>query len=126
MTRGRIQMNILILYWKPRHSIVSTHGNHLFSFRRYERGDRFIITTVIVRGIHKALCKIPFDAVIFHYTFWRCDLTSPPFWAMYEKIKSALANLSGVKVLIPHDEYVYPVALGDHSRLRCAEFIQLF
>lgn len=105
-------MNILILYWKPRHSIVSTHDNHLFSFRRYEKEDHFYYYNCdSERGIHKALCKIPFDAVIFHYTFLALRFDQPSFWAMYEKIKTSLANLSGIKVLIPHDEYVYTRSL---------------
>lgn len=105
-------MNVLILCWKPRRSVVRTHDNHLFSFRRYGKGNHFYYFNCKNTGtLPEGLASIPFDAVIFHYTFLALRFDQPSFWAMYKRIKPVLEKLQGVKVLIPHDEYVYTRSL---------------
>jgi len=105
-------MNILVLCWKPWHSVVRTHDNHLFSFRRYGKGNHFYYFNCKNTGrLPVGLADIPFDAVIFHYTFLALRFDQPSFWAMYERIKPVLKRLQGVKVIIPHDEYVYTRSL---------------
>ena len=105
-------MNILILYWKPRHSIVRTHDNHLYSFRRYGYGHHFYYFNYIPgRGIPAELTKIPFDAVLLHYTFLALRFDQKSFWKMYEEIRPTLQKLQGVKAIIPHDEYIYTKSL---------------
>ncbi len=105
-------MNILVLCWKPRRSVVRTHDNHLFSFRRYGKGNRFYYFNCKNTGrLPAGLANIPFDAVIFHYTFLALRFDQPSFWAMYKRIKPVLQGLQGVKVIIPHDEYVYTRSL---------------
>lgn len=105
-------MNILILYWKPRHSIVRTHDNHLYSFKHYGKGHHFYYFNYIQgRGIPRGLTRIRFDAVLFHYTFLALRFDQKSFWEMYGKIRPTLQKLAGVKAIIPHDEYIYTKSL---------------
>lgn len=110
-------MDILILYKSYRVRERRTVKDHLYSFARYGENCRFVYLDVSELGkIPRCIARYPFDAVIFHYLFLAYRLDEPGYRRLYAKISDTLKCLHGVKVLIPHDEYLCTEALWELSR----------
>lgn len=100
-------MNILVIYYSFRQNERATITDHLASIGRYSTDCRvFYLDLSHPDKLTKNIVSFPFDAVIYHYTFLALRLfeTSPPTF-LYD-VKERLSHLSGVKAMIPHDEYL--------------------
>lgn len=107
--------NILVLYRKTEFDKRRTVRDHLYSFKRYAQGCRFVYFNVLGPGsFSKALLAFEFDAVILHYTFLALRFGKwEDYQAYYQSIRPMLTRLKGIKVLMPHDEYFATRALWD-------------
>jgi hypothetical protein len=108
------KLNILIIHTKLEKKDRKTIRDSLYCFKRYVTNSRFIYLDVqTTEDLPLSLAQIPFDGVIFHYTFLsRRD--NPTTWLpFYNKIREILAALKGYKVIIPQDEYNYTGSLQE-------------
>lgn len=104
-------MTILILYSDIGKGVQTIHS-HLNSFKRYGKGHQiFYLELSHAENLSKELLKIPFDLVIFHYTFLALRFDPNNFCQLYEKLRPGLMALQGIKIMIPQDEYIYTQAL---------------
>lgn len=110
-------MDILILYKSYRIRERRTAKDHLYAFSRYVGDCRFVYLDVgSICGIPRCIAYYPFDAVILHYLFLAFRLDQPAYRRLYGKIGETLRGMSGVKVMIPHDEYLCTEALWQIAR----------
>lgn len=103
-------MKILIVYYLVRRTDRNTIDEHLYCFKRYSGNDCFYLNAFF--GVPEWITKLPFDLIIYHYTFTGLKWDGPiRFQAYLERFKS-LRYLSGYKVAIPQDEYVNTVPVS--------------
>lgn len=104
-------MTILIIYSDIGKGIKTIEG-HLRSFKRYGKGHQvFYLELSRADNLSEELIKIPFDLVVFHYTFLAQRFAPDNFNQLYRALRPKLIALQGVKVLLPQDEYIYTQAL---------------
>lgn len=110
-------MDILILYAQKTSIDRKTIDDHLYSFSRYVEGHRFYyLNAVESNSINKEVLRIPFDAVILHYTFL-AQRYDPVIWKkQYPRFKKMIAALKGYKVMLPQDDYNYTADLWRIAR----------
>ncbi len=110
-------MNILVLYTKYARTDRQTFTDSLQCFKRYSPKDSFTYLNVVtgeeIRGFMK---YIEYDAVIMHYTFLAKRQNRPPWPNFYKTVLPKIQSLSGVKVMIPQDEYYFTQSLRDMIR----------
>lgn len=97
-------MLVLILYSKYELKERMTVDQHLYSFKRYDKNNKyFYINVTSDCVIPSFLEKIHFDLIIFHYTFLAAErfLECEEKWI--QKI-SGVEKLKGFKIAMPQDE----------------------
>lgn len=97
-------MKILIVYYQVRKSDRNTIDEHLYAFDRYSGEECHYLNVFF--GIPRYITKIPFDLIIYHYTFTSLKWDGGPRFRAYLDKFGILKGLSGYKVAIPQDEYV--------------------
>jgi hypothetical protein len=97
-------MKILIVYYQVRKFDRNTIDEHLYAFGRYSGEECHYLNVFF--GIPRYITLIPFDLVIYHYTFTSLKWDGSPRFSAYLDRYSNLKKLSGYKVAIPQDEYV--------------------
>ena len=96
-------MKILVLFSLNERTSRSTIHEHLNSFQKFNKEDRFHYVNIF-NTIPSFLLKIKYDAIILHYTFLgekRFLAESGP----WKKKMRRLKQLQGYKIAIPQDEY---------------------
>lgn len=105
-------MQILILYTKYQGTDRRTIDDHMYSFQRYVRGCHFYYVNLVKpEDLSEAVIRCPFDAVILHYSFLAQRFGGVYYDSFYGAIRPRLMRLQGIKVLLPHDEYIFTRAL---------------
>ena len=106
-------MNILIIYYNwdfgNNRGTKRTIEDHLYSFKRYEKTCNYFYLNLDMfdpNTLTDEICHMYFDSVIFHYSFLTLRFKRA-YQGFYMTIREKLKSLSGVKVLLPHDEYIY-------------------
>ncbi len=119
-------MRVLVLYTNPELSRRKTIDDHLHCFEKYVEGVTFYYCNVLL-DLPFYLKWIQYDGIILHYTLL-AQRWCLGYWAhRYHKACLEIANLSGVKVAIPQDEYAHTnelnrlfKAIGVESIYTCA------
>lgn len=97
-----------MIYTKTRVRERRTITDHLYSFRRYAPNNEYLYLNLSAPNkLTESIVNTSFDAVIFHYTFLSNRFDGMKWKEKYALMRDAISRLSGIKVLIPHDEYVY-------------------
>ena len=99
-------MNILIIYYSAQRNDRKTIDDHLYSFRRYDKKNKYTYFNVIW-GIPRYVSTIPFDAIFFHYTFLSLRWSRFLGPLLYPGLVRQLSRLKALKVAFPQDEYDY-------------------
>jgi len=97
-------MRILIVYYQVRKSDRNTIDEHLYAFDRYSGQECHHLNVFF--GVPRYITRIPFDLIIYHYTFTSLKWDGAARFRAYLHRFSLLKGLSGYKVAIPQDEYV--------------------
>lgn len=96
----------MILYRKFRFLDRRTITDHLYSFSRYAKQHEYFYLDVSSDAVLTSeVLSFPYDIVILHYTFLVQRMDGGVFDKYYSSVGPKIAQLSGIKVLIPHDEY---------------------
>ncbi len=107
--------NILVIYYSLEHPLRGAVADHLYSFARCA-DHNCVYLNLAVRRPPSWLRRVPFDLIIFHTIF----LWQRVEGEIYERLLSRVApirNLSGLKVVLPQDEYL-------HSEKLCAFILE--
>lgn len=100
----------IILFSSGKFQMRQTFKEHLFSFRKYSKLEPLYFD--VEDEIPVYLTWINFDYIILHYSFLANErfLENPSRWT--NKI-NRVKQMSGIKVALPQDEYVYTNRLCD-------------
>ena len=95
-------MNVLVVLAYDQYPMKATIWDHLHAFEEVE-GTNVVYVNLAIQRLDPALVSLPFDVIVFHYTFFaqRFQGRFEKFMAMAELLKQS----SAVKVIIPQDEY---------------------
>jgi len=97
-------VKILIIYYQVRKSDRNTIDEHLYAFDRYSGEECHYLNVFF--GIPRYITRVPFDLIIYHYTFTSLKWDGGPRFRAYLDRYKILKDLPGYKVAIPQDEYV--------------------
>ena len=98
-------MRVLVVFYEISKNDRNTIGEHLSSFKKYS--DHEFLYLNAFYGVPNSLLKIKFDIVLYHYTFLSQKWNGPDSFALVLNKSRALTQVSGLKVAMPQDEYVY-------------------
>lgn len=102
-------MKILCIYNLREKNARNTIDEHLYSFRRYSDEDVYYLNVAF--GIPWYIEKIYFDVVIYHYTFFALKWDPKQFERLRKKC-GRLKYISGYKIAMPQDEYIYSIIIN--------------
>lgn len=99
-------MHILVIHFSNQKKDRKTISDSLYCYKRYVKGHSFhYLNLQKPQDLSDALVAMPWDGVIFHYTFLALRFNLALWRPLYEGTKDKLRALTGVKVIIPQDEY---------------------
>jgi hypothetical protein len=97
-------LKILIVYYQESNAGTrNTIEEHLRCFERYSGHDCYYLN--VAAGVPRYIDRIPFNIVIYHYTFCVCRNFRKKFHKQLIKW-AKLKRVSGHKIAIPQDEYL--------------------
>ena len=102
-------MKILVVYYLVRRTDRNTIDEHLYSFARYSGQECWYLNAFF--GVPSFITRIPFDLVVYHYTFTGRKWNGAEHFEADLRRLAALKGLPGYKVAVPQDEYVNTVAM---------------
>lgn len=98
-------MNILVIYLhRFTYPMRKTIEDHIFSFEKFS-GSRFYFVNASF-GIPHYLKKISFDLILYQTTFLSSLRWTNLSYEQWTKPFSSLKNFSGVKAILPQDEFL--------------------
>jgi hypothetical protein len=95
---------ILILYYNLEKELRNTIVEHLKCFEKYT--DHRIVYLNVAWGVPQWIEQVSVDIVIYHYTICGRKWLSPEK-NLFDQSMQRLAKISGYKIAMPQDEYVY-------------------
>ena len=106
---------ILVVYGLMQHPLRSTVEDHLYSFRRYSQA-RVFYANALVGPVPGWMRRIRFDAIVFHTSFLSSLRWGPQVDETLRARALELADVSGIRAVMPQDEFLRSGALSDFIR----------
>jgi glycosyltransferase involved in cell wall biosynthesis len=106
---------ILVVYGLMQHPLRSTVEDHLYSFRRYSRA-RVFYANALVGPVPGWMRRIRFDAIVFHTSFLSSLRWGPQVDETLRARALELADVPGIRAVMPQDEFLRSGALSDFIR----------
>lgn len=104
-------LRMLIVYVRDSKKIRSTINESIDAYKNYVNGRVYYLN--IIKGIPKAIYKMKFDLIIFHYTAFIFKFLDKDRIDIFKNTYRNLSNLIGLKIAIPQDEYINSESLCD-------------
>lgn len=98
-----MDLKVLILYTQKNRKVRKTIDDHLYSFKRYTQGVKYLYFNALY-GIPKSFTWMHFDAVIIHYTLL-AQRYAPKDYPKFVHSLRHLKDIKATKIIIPQDEY---------------------
>ena len=96
--------NILVIYYTRQYALRASQRDHLFSFQRYAEGHNVYYVNTFLRSIPGYLKKVPFDLVVFSWSYLGSRFDREIYIRDFDKI-AFLKNITCKKIALPQDEF---------------------
>lgn len=97
-------MIILVIYYNAHQRTRKTIVDHLYSFSRYDKKNRYIYFNAIW-GVPGYISEINFDMIFFHYTVLSMRFHENVWRFLCPSLIKKISPLNSFKVAFPQDEY---------------------